>query len=253
MKLTDEREIMAPREAVWAGITDPETLKTCIPGCEEMTGSVEEGFEAVVVQKVGPVKAKFKGQVTLSDVVEGESCTISGEGKGGPAGFAKGSSKVTLSEIPGGTRLGYDVEAKVGGKLAQLGGRVVDGVATRMADQFFDRFKAEVEGPGAAAPPTAPAPAAAAAPATGPSTTVDAPAAEASTTGPSTTTDAPSAPPEPATSAGVSPAAAGEAHPQGATSAPATAGVSAEPAPAELAAEAEPKPEKKGWLRRLIS
>ena len=236
MKLSDEREIMAPREAVWAGITDPETLKACIPGCEEMTGSVEEGFEATVVQKVGPVKAKFKGKVTLSDVVEGQSCTITGEGKGGPAGFAKGESKVTLSEIPGGTRLGYDVEAKVGGKLAQLGGRVVDGVATRMADQFFDRFKSEIEGPGAAPGAGDPAPAAAGS-ATAAAQPQGAPGASATASGvgPSTTADAPGVPPEPATSA------------------PATAGVSAEPAPAEVAAEAEPRQEKKGWLRRLIS
>jgi carbon monoxide dehydrogenase subunit G len=227
MKLSDEREIMAPREAVWAGITDPETLKACIPGCEEMTGSVEEGFEATVVQKVGPVKAKFKGKVTLSDVVEGQSCTITGEGKGGPAGFAKGASKVTLSEIEGGTRLGYDVEAKVGGKLAQLGGRVVDGVATRMADQFFDRFKSEIEGPGAMPPTTAePVPAAAATPA--------APAATAT--------------PEPA-----APTPAAAAAPTPATTAPVAAGVSAEPAPAGVATEAGPQPEKKGWLRRLLS
>ena len=243
MKLTDEREIMAPREAVWAGITDPDTLRVCIPGCEEMTGSVEEGFDAIVVQKVGPVKAKFKGHVTLTDVVEGRSCTIAGEGKGGPAGFAKGSSKVTLDEIAGGTRLGYDVEAKVGGKLAQLGGRVVDGVATRMADQFFDRFKAEIEGPGdapaATAEPAPPTPSASAPPAQSvPPTPSASPAQAASAapaTGASTTTEPPAAPSEPATSA------------------PVTAGVSAEPADASVAAEAEPKEEKKGWLRRLIS
>ena len=152
MKLTDQRDIHAPREAVWAGITDPETLRQCIPGCQEMTGSVEEGFDAVVVQKVGPVKATFRGHVTLEDVVEGESCTLRGEGKGGPAGFAKGKAQVALSDIEmdgsAGTRLAYEVEAKVGGKLAQLGGRVVDGVAGRMSDQFFDRFKEVVEGPG---------------------------------------------------------------------------------------------------------
>lgn len=148
MKLTDQRDIRAPREAVWAGITDPGTLGRCIPGCQEMTGSIEEGFDALVVQKVGPVKASFRGHVTVLDVIEGQSCTLSGEGKGGPAGFAKGEAKVTLTEIADGTRLGYEVEAKVGGKLAQLGGRIVDGVAGRMADQFFDRFKEVVEGLG---------------------------------------------------------------------------------------------------------
>lgn len=154
MKLQDQRDIEAPREAVWAGITDPETLRRCIPGCQSMTGSVEEGFEATVVQKVGPVKATFKGAVTLHDVVEGESCLIRGEGKGGPAGFAKGDARIALSEIPEGTRLAYEVDAKVGGKLAQLGGRVIDGVAGRMSDQFFDEFKRVVEEP--AAPPQAP-------------------------------------------------------------------------------------------------
>ena len=163
MKLTDQRDIHAPREAVWAGITDPDTLRQCIPGCQEMTGSLADGFDALVVQKVGPVKASFRGHVVVEDVVEGESCTLRGEGKGGPAGFAKGEAKVALSEIPEGTRLAYEVEAKVGGKLAQLGGRVVDGVAGRMSDQFFDRFKAVVEGPGGApeaTPPEAAAPAA---------------------------------------------------------------------------------------------
>ena len=155
MKLTDQRDIHAPREAVWAGITDPDTLCRCIPGCQEMTGSLEEGFEATVTQKVGPVKATFRGVITVSDVVEGESCTLRGEGKGGPAGFAKGAAHVALAEIPEGTRLSYEVEAKVGGKLAQLGGRVVDGVAGRVADQFFDRFKGVVEGSGDAGEPAA--------------------------------------------------------------------------------------------------
>ncbi len=151
MKLADQREIHAPREAVWAGITDPDTLRRCISGCQEMTGSVEDGFEAVVVQKVGPVKATFRGHVALDDVVEGESATLRGEGKGGPAGFAKGEARVVLTEIAVGTRLDYEVEAKVGGKLAQLGGRVIDGVAGRLADGFFDRFKEVVEEPGAEA------------------------------------------------------------------------------------------------------
>ncbi len=148
MQLTDQRDIKADPAIVWAGLTDPEVLKACVPGCQEMTGSLEEGFEAVVVQKVGPVKATFKGQVTLDDVVEGESCTIVGEGKGGPAGFAKGSAKVALAPIEGGgTRLSYDVDAKVGGKLAQLGSRIIDGFAKKMAEQFFARFQEVVEGP----------------------------------------------------------------------------------------------------------
>jgi carbon monoxide dehydrogenase subunit G len=152
MEMHATRTIAADRMTVWAALNDAEVLKACIPGCEELTGSPEEGFSAVVKQKVGPVKATFKGEVTLSDVVEGESYTISGEGKGGVAGFAKGGAQVKLSDAEGGgTDLHYDVEAKVGGKLAQLGSRLVDSFATKMADQFFERFQAHVEGPGAEA------------------------------------------------------------------------------------------------------
>ena len=148
MEMHATRTIAADRMTVWAALNDPEVLKACIPGCSELTGSPEEGFAAVVTQKVGPVKATFKGEVTLSDVVPGEGYTITGEGKGGVAGFAKGGAQVRLSDAEGGgTELHYDVEAKVGGKLAQLGSRLVDSFATRMADQFFERFQAHVEGP----------------------------------------------------------------------------------------------------------
>ena len=147
MEMHATRTIAADRMTVWQALNDAEVLKACIPGCEELTGSPEEGFSAVVKQKVGPVKATFKGEVTLSDIVEGESYTISGEGKGGVAGFAKGGAQVRLSDAEGGgTELQYDVEAKVGGKLAQLGSRLVDSFATKMADQFFERFQAHVEG-----------------------------------------------------------------------------------------------------------
>lgn len=145
MNLSDQREIAAERKAVWDAILDPDVLKACIPGCEELTGSPEEGFEAVVVQKVGPVKAKFKGEVTISDIVVGESLTLSGQGKGGPAGFASGSADVRLSDIEGGTLLEYDVDAKVGGKLAQLGSRIIDGFAKKLAGQFFERFQEGLE------------------------------------------------------------------------------------------------------------
>lgn len=148
MNLQGNRVIAADRAAVWAALNDPEVLKACIPGCQEMNGSPEEGYEAVVTQKVGPVKATFKGQVTLSDIVENEGYTITGEGKGGAAGFAKGGAKVSLSDAGEGTDLAYDVDAKVGGKLAQLGSRIIDGFAKKMADQFFERFQAQVEGPG---------------------------------------------------------------------------------------------------------
>jgi uncharacterized protein len=146
MQLSESRDIAAARETVWAAVLDPEVLKACIPGCQELTGSVDDGFEATVVQKVGPVKATFRGAVTLSDIVPGEGCVLSGEGKGGPAGFAKGSARLRLTDIPGGTRLGYDVEAHVGGKLAQLGSRLIDGFARKLADDFFARFQKSVEG-----------------------------------------------------------------------------------------------------------
>ncbi|CUH66731.1 hypothetical protein TG4357_02605 [Thalassovita gelatinovora] len=148
MHLTDSREISADRQTVWAALLSADVLKECVPGCQEMTGSPEDGFEATVVQKVGPVKATFKGAVKVSDVVEGDSLTLTGEGKGGAAGFAKGGAKVSLEDLPeGGTKLIYDVEAKVGGKLAQLGSRIIDGFAKKMADQFFERFQQVVEGP----------------------------------------------------------------------------------------------------------
>jgi carbon monoxide dehydrogenase subunit G len=147
MEMHATRTLNADRAAVWAALNDPEVLKVCIPGCEELTGSPEDGFEAVVKQKVGPVKATFKGGVTLSDVVPETSYTISGEGKGGVAGFAKGNAQVALSDAEGGgTELHYDVTAKVGGKLAQLGSRLIDSFAKKMADEFFERFQTHVEG-----------------------------------------------------------------------------------------------------------
>lgn len=143
MEMQDERLINADRSAVWAALLDPEALKQCVPGASEVTGTPEDGFEATVTQKVGPVKATFKGQVSLLDMTEPERLTLSGEGKGGAAGFAKGTAHVTLEEAEGGgTRLIYEVDAKVGGKLAQLGSRIVDGFAKKMADQFFGNLEA---------------------------------------------------------------------------------------------------------------
>lgn len=162
MNMNDSREIAATPDVVWAAILNPEVLRQCVPGCEEMQGSPEEGFDATVVQKVGPVKAKFSGKVTLSDMIAPQSLRLSGEGKGGAAGFAKGEATVTLSPSGAGTLLTYDVEAKVGGKLAQLGSRVIDGFAKKMADQFFENFQNAVEGD-TAAPEEAPAAAAPAA------------------------------------------------------------------------------------------
>ena len=149
MKLTDSRTINADVATIWAGLLNPEVLKECVPGCTEMSGSAADGFEATVVQKVGPVKATFKGAVQLSDMVEHQSLTITGEGKGGPAGFAKGGADVRLEAQGDMTVLHYDVEAKVGGKLAQLGSRIIDGFAKKMADQFFANFQDAVEPPDA--------------------------------------------------------------------------------------------------------
>lgn len=145
MKLTDSRAINAVPAIVWDAILNPEVLKACIPGCESLTGSVEEGYTATVKQKVGPVSATFTGVVRLSDIVPGQSLTISGEGKGGAAGFAKGGAAVTLAPDGDGTLLTYDVDASVGGKLAQLGSRIIDGFAKKLADEFFNRFQSAVE------------------------------------------------------------------------------------------------------------
>jgi len=152
MELTGSRTIAADRATVWARLNDAETLRAAIPGCQEMTGSPAEGFAAVVKQKVGPVSATFRGKVTLSDVVPGESYRILGEGSGGVAGFAKGGARVRLADVPEGTELTYEVEAQIGGKLAQLGSRLITGFARKMADQFFERFQAAVEGAQAGPP-----------------------------------------------------------------------------------------------------
>lgn len=154
MDMKDSREIAAAPEVVWQALFSPEVLKACVPGCESLTGSASEGFEAVVVQKVGPVKAKFTGLVKLSDIVEGESCTLSGEGKGGAAGFAKGLARIRLEPAGSGTLLHYEVEANVGGKLAQLGSRIIDSFARKLADDFFTRFQNALEPPAEEESPT---------------------------------------------------------------------------------------------------
>ena len=157
MDMSGEYRIEAPRDRVWDGLNDPEVLKQCIPGCEEVTKISDTEFAAKVTAKVGPVKARFSGQVTLSDMVPPESYRITGEGKGGAAGFAKGGAVVRLSEDGTATLLNYEVHANVGGKLAQLGARLISGTAKKMADDFFGRFANAVAGAEAAtaAAPTA--------------------------------------------------------------------------------------------------
>jgi len=130
----------ADRAAVWAALNDPEVLKACIPGCQELEKVSDMEFRATAKISVGPVKATFKGNVMLTDLVPPDSYTISGEGQGGVAGWAKGGAKVRLEDVEGGTNLVYDVEANVGGKIAQLGGRLINGVAKKYADEFFTNF-----------------------------------------------------------------------------------------------------------------
>ena len=142
MTMNGEVQLAAPREAVWAKLNDPEVLKACIPGCESLDKLSDTEFQAVAVTKIGPVKAKFKGKVRLSDLDPPNGYRISGEGDGGIAGFAKGGATVALAEKDGGTQLTYNVEAQIGGKLAQIGQRLVNGAAKKMADDFFEKFAA---------------------------------------------------------------------------------------------------------------
>ena len=144
MDMKGEERIPASREAVWEALNDPEVLKASIPGCQELDKTSDTSFSATVQAKVGPVKAKFKGEVTLSDIDAPNGYTISGEGKGGAAGFAKGGARVSLSEDGGETVLSYDVDANVGGKLAQIGSRLIDSTAKKMAGEFFAAFKEQV-------------------------------------------------------------------------------------------------------------
>jgi carbon monoxide dehydrogenase subunit G len=152
MELKGEYRIPAPRETVWAMLNDAAVLRECIPGCESLEGSPAEGFSARVTTKIGPVKATFNGTVTLSNVNPPQSYTISGEGKGGVAGFAKGGADVRLAPDGDSTVLTYVANAQVGGKLAQLGSRLIDSTAKKLAEQFFSCF-AERAGRGADATP----------------------------------------------------------------------------------------------------
>ena len=145
MTMSGEQQLTAPREQVWAALNDPEVLKACIPGCESLEKLSDNEFAAVATNRIGPVKARFKGKVRLTDLDPPNSYKISGEGDGGIAGFAKGGATVALTDKDGGTLLTYNVEAQIGGKLAQLGQRLVNGAAKKLADDFFTKFAAAVK------------------------------------------------------------------------------------------------------------
>ena len=144
MEMTGEYKIPAPREKVWDALNDPEILAKCIPGCQELNKDSETELSATVKSKVGPVSATFKGKVTLSEIDAPNGYRISGEGSGGVAGFAKGGAEVKLAEDDGNTVLTYVADAQVGGKLAQIGSRLIDSTAKKMANEFFGKFADEV-------------------------------------------------------------------------------------------------------------
>jgi carbon monoxide dehydrogenase subunit G len=148
MEMTGEHRIPAPRQRVWEALNDPAVLKDCIPGCQSVEKVSDSEMAATVVAKVGPVKATFNGKVTFSNVDPPNGYTITGEGKGGVAGFAKGGADVTLEEVSDDTILRYKVNAQVGGKLAQIGARLVDATAKQMAEEFFGRFVRRMEAGG---------------------------------------------------------------------------------------------------------
>jgi len=147
MDMTGSQRIEAPREKVYAALNDVDVLKQCIPGCDEITKTSDTEMNAKVTLRIGPVKASFTGKVTLSDLDPPNGYTISGEGSGGMAGFAKGGAKVTLVPDGDGTMLNYVVNADIGGKIAQLGARLIDGTAKKLAGDFFEKFGAVVGGP----------------------------------------------------------------------------------------------------------
>jgi len=159
MEMTGEYTIPAPREKVWEALNDPEVLAACIPGCQELNKDSDTALSATVKSKVGPVSATFKGKVTLSEIDPPNGYKISGEGTGGVAGFAKGGAEVKLVDAGDGTLLTYVATAQVGGKIAQIGSRLIDSTAKKMANEFFGKFADMVGGDTAAAPADAPTPA----------------------------------------------------------------------------------------------
>ena len=159
MKMAGEFRVARAREAVWEALNDPAVLKECLPGCQEIERTSETGMTATLTVKVGPVKATFAGAVTLSDLDPPNGYTLSGQGQGGAAGFASGEARVALIEDGGETVVRYDVDAKVGGKLAQIGSRLIDSTAKKLAGQFFDSLAETLGAAEEPAAEAAPAPA----------------------------------------------------------------------------------------------
>jgi len=153
MDMSGDRLIAAPKDKVWAALNDPDVLKACIPGCESIEKLSDTELKAVAAVKLGPIAARFTGKVLLSDLDPPNGYRISGEGQGGVAGFAKGGASVKLTDEEGGTKLAYEVNAQIGGKMAQLGARLIDSTAKQMAESFFSKFSAVVAPP--APPPDA--------------------------------------------------------------------------------------------------
>jgi carbon monoxide dehydrogenase subunit G len=166
MDLNGRYVIPAPPETVWAGLNDPDTLKACIPGCQKIEKTDPTNFIATATLKIGPVKATFQGKVGLSDLDPPHRCRLTGEGQGGVAGFAKGDAEVVLTPEGDGTVLTYTAKASVGGKLAQIGQRLIDGAAKQIADDFFSRFAERLAQPPASVELTPDPPAEAVAPTT---------------------------------------------------------------------------------------
>src|SRR5262245_7893866 len=156
MQLISHRTVPASVEQTWAALNDPETLKACIPGCESIERTSDHEMKVAMTARVGPVSAKFNGKIELSDVVPPSSYRMSFEGQGGAAGFARGEAKVALVSEDGGTRIDYSATAQVGGKLAQIGSRLVDAAAAKVADDFFSCFAARLGATKAAEPAAAP-------------------------------------------------------------------------------------------------
>lgn len=160
MELKGERLIPAPVDTTWAALNNPEILKACIAGCESLERTGDDAFQALVAVRVGPVSAKFKGHLKMTDVKPPTSYTINFDGQGGVAGFGKGSAEVVLAPEAGGTKLSYIARAQVGGKMAQVGSRLIDAAAAKIAEDFFTAFEAALkpaEGAVAEAPASAPA------------------------------------------------------------------------------------------------